>query len=214
MISFNITSNVKKHVNKLSRIQKKAIPEYLIKTINDLAIHVQEDERQGLVKRTDRPQPQTLKDIIISKAIKRKKPYNALIAMKNRKFIDDGVGYVYTGGTEPARYEYYPSPRGGEGDIIKDKYGNIRRNKGGTIRTTKKRFIGKAGRRQKLALWERTGGKKNPSLKMLGTFTRVIRHRKLLDYADIGRRAVRRNVRKVSKRNFKLIKNKLTAKNY
>ena len=175
---------------------------------------MQEDERQGLVKHTDRPKPQTLKAIIISKAMKRKKPYNAIIAMKDKKFKDDGVGYVYTGGTEPARKDYYPSPVSGEGDVIKDKYGNIRRTADGRIRKTKKRFIGKAGRRQKLAFWERTGGKKNPSLRMLGTFTRVIRHRKLLDYASIGRRAVRRNVRKVSKRNFKLIKNKLTAKNY
>lgn len=204
MKTFNITSNVNKHVRKLERVQKKAIPAYLVKTVNDLALKVQEAEREALIKKTHKPKRDTLSAIKISKATRRKKPYNAIIFMHPQKYQKDGVKYVYTGGTERAKGDYYPSPIGGHTSTRTDKHGNPYRTKGGrNIRLTKTQFVGKAGKRDILGVWQRTGGKRNPSLELKFAFTPTIRHKKHLDYASEAKRAVKMNIRKISRNNLK-----------
>jgi hypothetical protein len=189
-ISIDLSKELKSASKDLDRFTKKRLPVAMMNSVNKIARHVDAQEKLALITDLDRPKPTTVKNAFILSKSDGKRPISALLSTSDA-VMKNGLSYVYTGGTEPARYEFYPSPKLKEQHFM-DQYGNIRRTLKGKIQKKDNRFIGRAGKSNKLGAWERTGSGDNKSIKLLGSFTPTIKHKKILDFFGIGLKATAR----------------------
>jgi hypothetical protein len=122
--------------------------------------------------------------------------------------------YIYSGESEPARRQGYPSPtkdvKGKEG-----KFGNIMKlsSKGGLLSRVDKtaesqrkgsRFQGvpKGKGSKTYGIWERQGRKGREGLKLLVAFTPFIKHRKFIDFFRVGEKVIKSTLHREINKQF------------
>jgi len=214
-MDIQIKTDLKQLQKKLDILRDKTFNKVMSEGINFTAERVVNAQRQMLVKKLHRPKPFSVKSIIMSqfaKPSKRRLKATVRVMDKSASYLY----YIYTGETEPARRQAYPSPTD-EGFTKSNQFGNIV-TKSGLLRGLKKteksnransRFIGvPKGKGSKVyGVWERQGKKGREGLNLLVAFTPFIRHRKFIDWFKLSHKVVKNNLYKeINKQMIKRVK--------
>jgi hypothetical protein len=207
---------IRKQLNK--DLNKKDFNKIMARAMNHTGERVVNAERSHLNDKLSNPRPQTVKSVVISQFAK---PQSNKLAMTVRvkDWAAKYLHYIYTGQSEPARRQGYPSPTT-DGRHKKGKYGNIMKlsSKGGLLSKIDKtadsqrkgsRFQGvpKGEGSKAYGIWERQGKKGREGLKLLVAYTPFIKHRKFIDFFKVGEKVIKNTLhREINKQFLKHIK--------
>ncbi len=150
----------------LTRIEREQLPFAAAKALTSVAWSAAKHLKLNLPKWIDRPTPFTLRAFRVRRATKRRQVSSVYIA----EIQDDYLRWQIEGGTRTPKGAAIPVP----GRALKrNKYGNMPRRGGSralSAASRKNTFVGVAGRSQTAGIWQRTGGKRNPGLRLLVAF--------------------------------------------
>ena len=208
-MNIKIKTNLKEIQKKL-KVTEKVMLKITSEAINQTAATVVNAQRQELLKKLDRPKPQTVKAVIMSQFSKPNiRGLKATVRVKD--WAAKYLYYIYTGDIEPARNTSYGSPTV-DGTSKADKFGNIIGTRGlkPKVKPTDKsgrkgsRFMGKPkGKGSGIyGVWERTGKKGKEGLNLLVAFTPFIKHRKFIDWFKLSQKVVKNNLYKEFNKEF------------
>jgi len=192
-LNVSIESNIKEVTKKLNRFQKKQVPFVVADSINEVSVKAVNAMRSQLAKKLDRPTMFTKKGVQL-KFKARPKDLSALIQIPpiQSKYLEKQI----EGGMKTADKQQIPVPydKG-----ILNAYGNIRGKKSGLIRRNTE-FIGSVKGID--GVWRRTGGKRNPALKLLIGFERTVMYTKRIEFYKTVSSVVKNNINKIMAKNF------------
>lgn len=192
-LNVSIESNIKEVTKKLNRFQKKQIPFVLSDSINEVSVKAVNAMRSQLAKKLDRPTMFTKKGVQL-KFKARPRDLSALIQIPpiQSKYLEKQI----EGGMKTADRQKIPVPydKG-----ILNAYGNIRGKKSGLIRRNTE-FIGTVKGID--GVWRRTGGKRNPAVKLLIGFERTVMYTKRIEFYKTVSSVVKNNINKIMAKNF------------
>jgi len=203
--------DISKQLNK--DLNQKEFNKIMARAMNYTGERTVNAERNSLESKLLNARPQTIKSVVISQFAK---PQSNKLAMTVRvkDWAAKYLHYIYTGQSEPARRQGYPSPTT-DGRHKKGKYGNIMKlsSKGGLLSKIDKttdsqrkgsRFQGvpKGEGSKAYGIWERQGKKGREGLKLLVAFTPFIQHRKFIDFYKVGEKAIKNNLHKEINKQF------------
>lgn len=210
-----IKSNLKQVRKDLDKkLNKKDFNKILARAMNYTGEKVVNAERAHLVRKLDKPRPQTVKSIVITRFAK---PFSNKLAtrVQVKDWAAKFLHYIYTGENELARNQAYASPTK-DGAAKKGKYGNIMKlsKSGGLLGKIDKtkdsqrkgsRFQGvPKGKGSKVyGIWERQGVKGKEGLKLLVAYTSFIKHKKFIDFFKVGEMVIKNNLHKEINKQFK-----------
>lgn len=192
-LNVSIESNIKEVNKKLNRFQKKQIPFVVSDSINEVSVKAVNAMRSQLAKKLDRPTMFTKKGVQL-KFKARPRDLSALIQIPpiQSKYLEKQI----EGGMKTADRQKIPVPydKG-----ILNAYGNIRGKKSGLIRRNTE-FIGTVKGID--GVWRRTGGKRNPAVKLLIGFERTVMYTKRIEFYKTVSSVVKNNINKIMAKNF------------
>lgn len=192
-LNVSIESNIKEVTKKLNRFQKKQIPFVVSDSINEVSVKAVNAMRSQLAKKLDRPTMFTKKGVQL-KFKARPRDLSALIQIPpiQSKYLEKQI----EGGMKTADRQKIPVPydKG-----ILNAYGNIRGKKSGLIRRNTE-FIGTVKGID--GVWRRTGGKRNPAVKLLIGFERTVMYTKRIEFYKTVSSVVKNNINKIMVKNF------------
>ncbi len=180
-VEINVTSDVKEWSKALTRLQKKQLPFATALSLTRTAQDASRSVTNQLPKKLDRPTPFTRKAIGFKSANKR--DLTAAVFVK-----DIQAGYLekqIEGGRRVARGKGFGVPTRNK---RLNKFGNIPGRRKGLARG-KREFIGTI--RGVSGVWQRTGGTRNPGLKLMVAFEKVVKYKKRLPFFKIVNGVVR-----------------------
>lgn len=222
-MDIQIKTNLKDIQAKMNRLQKKDFPKVISEGLNYTGAKIVNAHRHKLLQVLDKPMKSSITAVTLFKYAKPKKD-DLSVTVGIKDYAARFLYYIYTGESEPARREGYPSPTRA-GLEKANKYGNIQVIKGGTKggtkgvslrrnidKTTKSnransRFMGKPKGSSTYGIWQRTGRKGQGGLELLVAFTPFIKHRKFLDWFKLSIKVTKNNLYKeINKQMIKRIK--------
>ena len=203
--------DIRKQLDK--DLNKKDFNKIMARAMNYTGERVVNAERSHLHDKLDKPRPQTVKSVVISQFAKPKSNKLAM-TVRVKDWAAKYLHYIYSGESEPARRQGYPSPtkdaKGKEG-----KFGNIMKlsSKGGLLSRIDKtaesqrkgsRFQGvpKGKGSKTYGIWERQGKKGREGLKLLVAFTPFIKHRKFIDFYRVGEKVIKSTLHREINKQF------------
>ena len=174
---FNIKGDLKGIKKHLNRTQKKLLPQATVKAINKTLFQIMDAEKVQIHKKLDRPNPFTQKAFKIRMA-------------KPNQWVIEGDIHI-----QPNRWKYLKFAVDGgtkTGELGVPIMANAKLNKYGNIAGRgRNRYI--KGNRQFRAtingvdgVWAKTGGKKNPKLKLMVVFKRSLNYKKIFPFYKIA----------------------------
>jgi len=182
---FNIKGDLKAITKHLNRVQKKQIPFAASVAINNTLKQVVKAEQAQIVKRLDRPTPFTVKAFKINWSKKRMLHGEVVIKPDQWKYLK----YQIEGGTRTNNI-IVPTHHSNL-----NQYGNIKGKRTGPAKD-KNKFANKAG------VWQKTGGKRNPKLKLIAVFVRSATYKKRFPFYKIADGVARSQFQKNFKRSL------------
>lgn len=198
-VKIDIQSNIKQVKKKLNIFQKKHLPQASADAINEVGVKAVNAMRSQLAKKLDRPTPFTVKGVELKFKAK-PSDLSALVMIptsgnKSRKYLEK----QFEGGTQNAKDQMIPVPydKG-----VLNQYGNIRGRSRGLGRR-KTEFIGQVKGID--GVWRRTGGKRNPQLKLIIGFEKVVRYTKRLEFYKTISGVVNKNIDKILNKHIQRI---------
>jgi hypothetical protein len=195
-VKIDIQSNIKEVQKKLNMFQKKHLPEASADAINEVGVKAVNAMRSQIAKKLDRPTMFTKKGVVL-KYKARRNDLSALIEVPpiQSKYLEK----QFEGGIETAKNQQIPVPydKG-----VLNQYGNIRGKRRGFAKR-KTEFIGQVKGID--GVWRRTGGKKNPQLKLIIGFEKVVRYTKKLEFFKTVSGVVNKNIDKILNKHIQRI---------
>lgn len=192
MVKFEADFN--KAIKDLDRTQRKQIPFAISQAINDTAHKSTLNLQKGARIHLDRPTPFTLKGFKFRRSTKRNLSATVYVAPIQNKYLR----YQIEGGTRKAGVE------GGVSvpvNVKLNKYGNIPGKRTGLAKS-KKKFI--ATRRGVKGVWQTTGGKKNPQIRLSVYLAKSATYKKIFPFHNIVRTTVARSLGIAFKKRLRL----------
>jgi len=176
--SFSVKSDVREVTRYLSALQKRQLPFVTASALTKTAQDVQVAETKQIDKSIDRPTRFTHNAIGIKGA--KKTNLTALVFVKDVQ--EEYLHWSIFGGTRLSKGK-------GTGVPTRNKklnrYGNIPGRRTGLVKGSKQ-FI--ATIRGVSGVWERTGGKRNPGIRLLVAFEKVTRYRRRFPFFEVAQR--------------------------
>jgi len=171
----NIKGDLKNITRHLNRVQKKQIPFAASLAINNTLKQVVKAEKAQIVKKLDRPTPFTVNAFKINWSKKHRLHGEVVIKPAQWKYLK----YQIEGGTR-TKNPIVPTK-----DSKLNQYGNIMGIWSGagsnkTLTKAKNKFANKAG------VWHKTGGKRNPKIKLIAAFVRSATYKKRFPFYKIA----------------------------
>jgi hypothetical protein len=177
---FNIKGDLKNITKHLKRSQKKLLPQASAKAINKTLFQIMDAEKAQLLTKLDRPNPFTLKAFKINMARVNTLHGDIHIQPNRWKYLK----FAVDGGTRTGRL---PVPIKANAKL--NKYGNIPGRGRARLVKGKKQF--QAVINGVDGIWEKTGGKKNPGLKLVVVFKRSLNYQKIFPFYKIADKLAR-----------------------
>jgi hypothetical protein len=177
---FDIKGDLKAIRKDLNRTQKKLLPQATVKAINKTLFQIMDAEKAQLLTKLDRPNPFTQKAFKINMAKANTLQGDIHIQPNRWKYLK----WVVDGGTKTGKL----------GVPIKanaklNKYGNIPGRGRARYIKGKKQF--RAVINGVDGVWEKTGGKKNPGLKLMVIFKGSLTYKKIFPFYKIADKLAR-----------------------
>ena len=184
-MKISVTSNIKKVTHSMRNVRKQ-LPFATSKAINKTLTRVKDAEMTEIVRKIDRPKPETVEAFWIDRSDYRKKKMYGSVSLKDRNQYLTGL---ITGGTE-----LKPRPVPGRQAKL-DLYGNLPR------RATKaKRTFNATTRRGLSGVWKRTGRGKNAKVHLVGHYPNARNYRPRLDFYGVAGRTTRNHFEREMRR--------------
>ena len=156
---FNVKGDLKEIKKSLTRLEKKHMPTATAKAINNTLFQIMDAEKAQIPKKFDRPTNFTVKAFKINMAKINRMYGDIHIKPEQWKYLK----YQIDGGTRRGRIGV-PI----KGNAVLNKFGNIPGRGKGRFIKGKKQFAAKLNGTD--GVWMKTGGKKNPGLKLMVKF--------------------------------------------
>ncbi len=141
----------------LSRVQRKQIPYAIKSALDATAFDARKAVQVQLPRKLDRPTPATIKGVRVGKATKSRLVSSVYFVDHVAKYMKFQVG----GGTRRPKRRALPVPF----KVARNRFGNMSRSKIKQLLASPKTFSGTV--KGVSGIWQRTGGKRNPGLKLL-----------------------------------------------
>ena len=194
---FNIKGDTKEIEKDLNRVQKKQIPFASAMAINTTLFKIMKAEKTQLSKKLDRPTPFTMKGFKVTKA-KKHQLWGSIEIQPNRwkylKYqVDGGIRKATTGKPIliPAQH-------------LRNKYGNLPKNKTKKLIAAKKKFFYGTPNGWRVqgnwGIWERMGRGGRESLRRVVNMSRTATYDKAFPFIKIADGLTASQFRKILKR--------------
>lgn len=170
----SVKSDLKKLTKHLNNVQKKQIPYAASQALTDTAFDARKALRVQATKKLDRPTKFTINAFQVDKATKR----DLRAAVYVHKLRWSYLKYQILGGSREVS---------GKGTGVPfsqklNKFGNIPGRKKGLVKK-KRQFV--ATIKGITGVWERTGGKRNPGIKLVTAFEKKVSYKKRFEFKKI-----------------------------
>ena len=197
-VSIKIESNVKELNKKLGIFQKKHMPEIVSDSINEVGVKSVNAMRAQLLKKLDKPTKFTYTGVRLFKAKPNDQSALVFIPDIQTKYLEK----QFEGGMRIPERDKIPVPVD-RGKL--NAFGNIKGKRTGLVKGTKE-FMGNVKGID--GVWRRTGGKKNPGLKLLIAFENSVFYKKRIEFYKTVTGVVQKNMDKILNKNLKRIVSK------
>ena len=197
-VSIKIESNVKELNKKLGIFQKKHMPEIVSDSINEVGVKSVNAMRAQLLKKLDKPTKFTYTGVRLFKAKPNDQSALVFIPDIQAKYLEK----QFEGGMRIPERDKIPVPVD-RGKL--NAFGNIKGKRTGLVKGTKE-FMGNVKGID--GVWRRTGGKKNPGLKLLIAFENSVFYKKRIEFYKTVTGVVQKNMDKILNKNLKRIVSK------
>jgi hypothetical protein len=194
-VSIKIESNVKELNKKLGIFQKKHMPEIVSDSINEVGVKSVNAMRAQLLKKLDKPTKFTYTGVRLFKAKPNDQSALVFIPDIQAKYLEK----QFEGGMRIPERDKIPVPVD-RGKL--NAFGNIKGKRTGLVKGTKE-FMGNVKGID--GVWRRTGGKKNPGLKLLIAFENSVFYKKRIEFYKTVTGVVQKNMDKILNKNLKRI---------
>ncbi len=168
-MDLRITSNAKQFQRGLNNAARKQVPFAMSLAINDVLTEIKRNWEKALRRRLDNPTPFTMKAFAIKRATKR----NLRGVVFAKAIQAEYLSWQEDGGTRQPKRRAILVPVGQR----VNKYGNMPRGAVGRALARPKVFSGKPKGRNAPGIYQRSGTKKNPALKLLVSYERRARYK-------------------------------------
>lgn len=179
-MAFHLTHNIKALERDLSDAARNQLPFAASLAINDTLGDIKRNEEKGIAKRFDRPTPFTRKAVGLKRSTKRRLTGAAFIKDAQAEYLETQE----TGGERRPKGRALVVPV----EQRRNKYGNLPRGAVGRLLANPKVFATRPGSRLPGGIYRRTGGKRNPRLRMLVAFEAVTRYAPRFRFIETARK--------------------------
>ncbi len=177
----SVKADIKAATRKLRGTQKKQIPYAVRRAINDTAFDVMKEEIRQTDMKFDRPTTFTRRAFKVQK-VSKGISLNRMVASVFIQPIQSAyLHYQIFGGTRTPKNRAIPVPTK---HLKLNRYGNMPKNKIKTLLANPKNFEGTI--KGIGGIWQRTGGKKNPGVRLLIAWEPNAQYQKRFPFYKIG----------------------------
>ena len=217
-VKINIESNIKEVERKLSRIEKKFLPEIIVDSVNETGARATNAMRTQIAKNLDRPLASTIKSVMFFPAKLSRREFNGLVFIKNSwgKAANKGrtpaefLKPLLEGTKKQPRKEYVITPTA---NTKLNKFGNITAgNRAKYFNDNEKYFVGKPKGfpSATFGVWERYGRQSKGDtsgyrIRKVANLVKSQQFRKQLDFFKTVGGVVRNTINKSLDKNMKRI---------
>lgn len=180
MLKVNLENEIKRLKKDLSRVEKKAVPNAAILSINDTLKLVKAGQQLQMKRKLENPTNFTLNSLKIFEANKKTRSPKGRIFIFRRQ--EEYIKYQIDGGVSRSVKGGFPVP---VDRSLKNRFGNLRRGKTRLFRTKKDFYADINGTR---GIWQRVG-KDNIKLRIVFSDQNVY-NKKPYDFYGTGKRII------------------------
>lgn len=187
-MNIDVRSNIAEVTKNLSKVQRDQIPFATSLAINNVANEVAYAVTKQMQHDLDRPTPFTLKAFMSGNKFNGKRATKrSLYATVEAKPIQaEYLHYQVEGGTRLPKKRVVAVPTK---NARLNRYGNVSNRKRGLVRNSKQ-FVGEV--KGIAGVWERTGGKRSPGVRLIHGFEDSVQYRKRFNPYVTASKVVRR----------------------
>ena len=188
-MNIDVSSNIAQVTKNLTKIQKDQLPFATSMALNNVANEVAYAVTKQMEYELDRPTPFTLKAFMTSSGKfngKRATKRSLYAVVESKPIQAEYLKYQVYGGTRMPKKRTVAVPTR---NARLNRYGNIANRKRGLIRNSKQ-FVGEIKGIE--GIWERTGGKRSPGVKLIHAFEPTVQYRKRFNPFRAAEKVVQR----------------------
>ena len=192
-MNIDVRSNIAEVTKNLTKVQKDQLPFATSLAINNVATEVAYAVTKQMQYDLDRPTPFTLKAFMSGNRFngKRATKRSLYATVEAKPIQNDYLIYQVEGGMRLPKKRTIAVPTK---NARLNRYGNVSNRRRGLVRNSKQ-FVGEVKGIE--GIWERTGGKRSPGVRLIHAFEESVTYRKRFNPYAVADKVVRRKFGKI-----------------